>query len=85
MKKKNTKEFVKILLLSVIIPFALVFIIENLIKNFKSRDYDINIVNCTKDTLPSIVDHSEFEILKKKFTNPSELTQACITSSSLLL
>ena len=79
MKKKNTKEFIKILLLAVIVPLMLIYSIENLTQKLKGRDYDINIINCEKDTLPSIVDHSEFEILKADFKSPSQLTEACLT------
>ena len=71
----------KIIIYSLILllPWYLIFVIGYSIKDSQVVISDSIKVDYNIDTLPSIVDHSKFEVLKQKFTSPKQVTEACVS------
>ncbi len=79
--KNRAYQIKKIIIYPVIIllPWYLIFLIGNSIEESQIIIKDSVIVNYKIDTLPSVVDHSKFEVLKQKFDSPKQVTEACVS------
>ena len=76
-KKKFSKFLIYLIIM--IIPWIAIFSISNFIENENEPIGEIKIVNYEKTDYQAPVDHSEFEELQKEFTDPSEVTEACVS------
>ncbi len=61
------------------LPWYLIYVIGYSIEESDHAINDTIKVRFNQDKKPSIVDHSKFEILKQEFTNPMEVTEACVS------
>ncbi len=72
------RNFIMYMIL-LLLPWYLIFVIGYSIEESQAITNDsINTVYKT-DRLPSVVDHSKFDVLKKNFSNPKQVTEACVS------
>ena len=78
--KLNTKStFFNVLILFIIILFPWVIAVIIHFKSPDSQKVEVKLFNYQCDTNYIAVDHSKFEILQQDFTEPEQLTAACLS------
>jgi len=80
---KSKNNFLKLLATFTFIMLPWLFaLIYNLYFQKDAVQTQVPLQNYKVDTLP-VVDHSKFEILKQKFDDPRQLTEACLTCHNM--
>lgn len=69
---------ISIYLIISILPWFIIFAVANAIETSRKADGKIKIFNFENEKLASAVDHSSFKILQQNFTDPSQVTEACV-------
>ncbi len=76
-KRKYTKFIIFLIISS--IPWFIIFLVTKTIETQNNTHSDVKILNYDTLKVKSPVNHTDFEILKQKFTDPSQVTEACLT------
>ena len=74
----KTRKFITYILV-LLVPWYLIYIIGYSVEESNLISADSIIVDFEKEKLPSVVDHSKFEILNKDFSSPQQVTEACVS------
>ncbi len=79
-KKRNIILKILLYLFIIALPWIAIYAIADTVLKQRKLPVDVKITGFDKNhQTKKSVDHSKFEILQKKFTHPSEVTEACVS------